>query len=81
MSFRADDKIRLVAAVILAVVVGFIAALAVPTANASDGYDKDLFESRREFSDGVVLQCAGRKDHIDCNWDRYNKELEERRQK
>lgn len=77
--FRAT-KVRYGAAVILALVVGFTAALVVP-ADASDGFDRDLFESRREFSDGIVLQCAGRKDHIDCNWDRYNKELEEKRVK
>lgn len=64
----------------IAAIAGFLIAVIVivvsgTMAVAKSEYDNDLFESRKPFSDGIVLQCAGRKDHLDCNWDRYNAEL------
>lgn len=70
-------QVALIAALLLAVVT--IIGVGTSAVNAKSEYDSDLFESRKPFSDGIVLQCAGRKDHIDCNWDRYNAELDKQR--
>lgn len=46
------------------------------SAFAGDRYNRDLYEGWRKSEDGINIQCAMYKDHLDCNWDRYNKELE-----
>lgn len=59
-------------------IVAMILLAGISTVQAKEEYDSDLYESRKPFSDGIVLQCAGRKDFIDCNWDRYNAELQKK---
>lgn len=59
-------------------IVAMILLAGISTVQAKEEYDSDLYEARKPFSDGIVLQCAGRKLEIDCNWDRYNAELQKK---
>ena len=45
-------------------------------ADAEDRSNDSLFEAWRTTQEGIVLQCGVYKQYVDCNWERYNKEVD-----